>query len=78
MHANSFVAGLPADVYSRDSANIAQTILQAMVPAFDMRGGDEQWKRIGAEPSSDPVNALGAGNGNPIVLPGIFPFQALF
>ena len=71
MHANSFVAGSSADVYSRDPANAPQAILQAMVPAFDMRGGDEQWERIGAEPSSDPVNAPGTNDGNPIVLPGI-------
>jgi len=48
-----------------------------MVPSFDMLGGDTEWERIGAEPSRDPVNAPGANNNQPIVLPGIWPHQAL-
>ena len=77
LHANSFVAGSPADVFSRDPANGAVTIQASMVPSFDMLGGDIEWERIGAEPSRDPVNAPGANNNQPIVLPGIWPHQAL-
>ena len=77
LHANSFVAGSPADVFSRDPANGAVTIQASMVPSFDMLGGDTEWERIGAEPSRDPVNAPGANNNQPIVLPGIWPHQAL-
>ena len=77
LHANSFVAGSLADVFSRDPANGAVTIQASMVPSFDMLGGDIEWERIGAEPSRDPVNATNANNNQPIVLPGIWPHQAL-
>jgi len=77
LHANSFVAGSPADVYSRDPANGAVTIQASMVPSFDMLGGDIEWERIGAEPSRDPANAPGANNNQPIVLQHIWPHQAL-
>ena len=44
LHANSFVAGSPADIYSRDPANAGVTVGQSMIPAHDMLGGDEQWE----------------------------------
>ena len=71
LHANSFVAGSPADVYSRDPANVAVIIGNSMIPDHDMYGGDTEWERIGAEPSADPVNATNANNNRPIVLPNI-------
>jgi hypothetical protein len=77
LHANSFVIGSPADVYSRDPANNAVTIQASMVPSFDMRGGDQEWERIGAEPTRDPVNATNANNQQPIVLQDVWPHQAL-
>src|ERR1043166_2606961 len=40
LHANSFVAGSLADVFSRDPANGAVTLQASMVPSFDMLGGD--------------------------------------
>jgi hypothetical protein len=48
-----------------------------MIPGHDILGGDEQWERIGAEPSGDAVNATNARNNQPIVLQGIRAHQAI-
>src|SRR5688572_26036955 len=77
LHANSFVPGSPADIYSRVPANGAITIGASMIPDHDILGGDEQWERIGAEPSGDAVNATNARNNQPIVLQGIRAHQAI-
>lgn len=77
LHANSFVAGSPADIYSRDPANIAVTIGASLIPNHDILGGDREWERIGAEPSGDAVNGTAVGNNNPIVLQGIRAHQAI-
>jgi hypothetical protein len=78
LNANSYVPGSPADAYYRVVANAGQTVQQALVPSFDMLGGDVQWERVGGEPTNDPAN-VGAGgvNGQPIVLQDVFPHQAL-
>jgi hypothetical protein len=75
---NSFEAGLLADLYSRNAVNALITVQQAFIPDHDPLGGDQQWERIGAEPTGDPVNAVNAGNGQPIVLGGIRAHQALY
>ena len=48
-----------------------------MVPPHDMMGHDGEWKRAGAEPTSDPVNISVAGNNLPVVLNGIRAHQAV-
>jgi hypothetical protein len=82
LHVNSLVAGSPADVYSRVAGNAGHTVRQAFIPGYvdvGLNGGDEQWERIGGEPTSDPVNAPNnaMGQGHPIVFLGIWPYQAL-
>lgn len=77
LNPNSLVPNSPADIYSRNGANALHTVQQAFLPVFNMLGGDTEWERSGAEPSDDAPNATGAGNQQPIVLPGIFANQAL-
>ena len=86
-NAGTYVAGSPAQIYSRVAENALQTIGEAFIPPVDALTGQASrdaslaWDRVGAEPVRDapnpPRNNV-AGNGAPIVFEGIDPGQAFY
>ena len=80
-NAGTYVPGSASALDSVDAVNALDTIGNKYIPNHDLAGHDTAWTRGGGCPTTDPINVPrnhANGDGNPIVLPGIRPGQALF
>ncbi|CAG8593697.1 17430_t:CDS:2, partial [Gigaspora rosea] len=72
---NSFRNPSTAHDYANTAGNNAVTVGVSMIPA---EAFTEDWRLAGGRPSDRPVNAINAGNANPIVFGDIRIGQALY